>query len=193
MNLKPSLFAVLILFNFSKIQAQLKFPVTNNELRNNLQKIIADFPRQLTDIRGEILTQNPQSTEFASLLKMEGTQSNTITQYNSTKPIYSWQAIVLTTESFDEAVKKYKWLFGQLKAMTVNLDNGHTFTLHGNYDAPEETKLFSSSIFKLIPSAIGLPKLKIEVSLQYYFPEWKVNLLVYEKEREDYEKGPTKE
>ena len=114
---------------------------------------------------------------------------NWVTQYNSTKPIYSWHAAFLTTEDFDEAVKKYKWLYQQLKAMTIKIDGGYSFTLNGDYDQPTESKKFSSSIFKMTPNAVNMPKLKIEASLLFEFPEWKVSLLVYEKEREDKERG----
>jgi hypothetical protein len=34
-----------------------------------------------------------------------------------------------------------------------------------------------------------MPKLKIEASMQFQFPEWRVSLLVYEREREDNEQG----
>jgi len=73
--------------------------------------------------------------------------------------------------------------------MTIALDNGYSFTMSGDYEAPDESRKFSSSIFKLTPNASTMPKLKIEVSMQFEFPEWKVSLLVYEKEREDNERG----
>jgi hypothetical protein len=191
--LKTSLIAFVILFFASQIQAQIRFPVTNNDLRNNLQKVIADFSNQLNSMKGDTLAQNPQTVEYASLLKFEGAEQNTITQYISTKSIYSWQAVVLTTEDFEEAVKKYKWLCKQLKVMTINLGDGYTFSLNGNYEPAVETKKFSSSTFQLTPAATYLPKLKIEVGLQFYFPEWKVNLVVYQKEREDNERGDINE
>jgi hypothetical protein len=34
---------------------------------------------------------------------------------------------------------------------------------------------------------MALKKMKVEVSMQFEFPEWKVLVLVYEKEREDTE------
>ena len=34
-----------------------------------------------------------------------------------------------------------------------------------------------------------MAKLKIEVQLNFEFPEWKVSLLIYDKEREDDEQG----
>lgn len=169
--------------------AQLKMPATNNDLRTNLEKVIADFPHQLSSLKGDTIEINAQSIEFASLLDFKMAPENSVTQYNSTKPIYSWHAALLTTEDFDEAVKKYKWLYQQLKAMTIKIDGGYSFTLNGNYDQPTESKKFSSSIFKMTPNVVNMPKLKIEASLLFEFPEWKVSLLVYEKEREDKDRG----
>ena len=180
-------FACLILA--LQTRAQLRLPVTNNDLRNNLEKVIADFPNALNSIRGDVVANNPQTIEYATLLQFEGAEENTITQYISNKPVYSWQAIVLTTEDFEEASKKYKWLYNQLKVMTIKIEDGYSFNLNGEYEAPTDTKKFSTSTFRLTPASTHLPKLKIEAGLQFYFPEWKVTLTVYQKEREDNEKG----
>jgi hypothetical protein len=169
--------------------AQIKVPVTNNELRTNLQKVIQAFPGHFSDLRGDTLIENPQTIEFASLLDFKTARENSIIQYKSTKPIYSWQAVLINTEEFEEAVMKYKWLYNQLKVMTITMDNGYSFTMSGDYDTPDEGRKFSSSVFKLTPNASNMPKLKVEVSMQFEFPEWKVSLLVYEKEREDNERG----
>jgi hypothetical protein len=173
--------------------AQLKLPVTNNDLRTNLQKVINGFPTHFETLKGDVLVDNPQSVEYASMLDFKTAEENSITQYKASRPIYSWQATILHTEEFEDAAKKYKWLYGQLKQMTVNLESGYSFTLTGTYDAPTESKKFSTSTFRLTPSASNMPKLKIEVSMQFEFPEWKVGLLVFEKEREDNERGQTKE
>lgn len=170
-------------------QSQVKFPVTNNDLRNNLQKIIADYPNQFASLRGDTLEVNPQSIEFASRLDFKMAAENSITQYKGLKPVYSWHAALLSSEEYDEAAKKYKWLCGQLKVMTIKLDGGYTFTLSGDYDAPDDGKKFTSTVYKLTPGASNLPKLKVEATLEFLFPEWKVNLTVYEKEREDNERG----
>ncbi len=94
----------------------------------------------------------------------------------------------MSSEDFEQASKKYKWLYGQLKVMTVKVQD-YSFTLSGNYEAADESKKFSTCIFKLTPNAANMPKLKIEATIQFEFPEWKVKLLVYEKEREDDEQG----
>ncbi|MFL5786995.1 MAG: hypothetical protein ACJ748_03000 [Flavisolibacter sp.] len=189
---RPKLTVVIALFCAITAKAQLRFPVTNNGLRNDLQKVISDYLNDFASLKGNVLVQNPQTVEYASLIQFSGAEENRITKYNSTKSIYSWQAIMLTTENFDDAATKYKWLCNQLKSMTITL-NDNSFSLYGDYEDPVETKKFSTTEFRLLPSATTLPKLKIEVNMQYEFPDWKVNLQVYQKEREDNEQGPAKE
>jgi len=189
---RPNLIVLISLFFMISGYAQVRFPVTNNGLRNDLQKVINDYPKDFSTLKGEVIVENPQTVEYACLLEFSGAESNTITKYNSTKSIYSWQATILTTEEFEDAVKKYKWLYNQLKSMTIILDD-YSFSLDGDYDEPDESKKFSSCIFRLLPSAINLPKLKIEVTMQFEFPDWKVGLQIYQKEREDNEQGATKE
>lgn len=182
------LIAATLLFLSLDSRAQLKFPVTNNDLRTNLSKILSDYPLGFASLKGDTISVNPQSIEFATMLNFQGSEQNTITQYNSKNIIYSWLAVLLTTEDFDEASKKYKWLYNQLKVMTVKVQK-YSFTLSGDFDAPDESKKFCSSIFKLTPNAANMPKLKIEASMQFQFPEWKISLIVYEREREDSEQG----
>lgn len=195
MKISPAKLAVaasLFLFSHSA-SAQLKLPLKNNALRTDLQQVIDDFPKEFATLKGGVQAENPQTVEYQSQLKFSGSENCVITRYTGAKAIYSFQAVMLTTEDFDEAVKKYKWLFSQLKGMTVKVSRDYTFSLAGDYESPEESRKFTSSVLRMLPSAVNLPKLKIEVSLQFEFPEWKVNLLVYEKEREDEERGEREE
>ena len=190
--IRPKLLVAAFMLLSTAIQAQLRFPVTNNGLRNDLQKVIQEYMNDFATIKGEVLVQNPQTVEYASLLTFSGAEGNSITKYNSTKNIYSWQAVMLTTEEFDSASKKYHWLYEQLKAMTIKLGD-YSFSLQGDYDEPNESKKFSDCSFALLPAAINLQKLKIEVTMELEFPNWKVSLQVFQKERNDNEPGPAKE
>lgn len=181
------------LFLSCSLNAQLKLPLKNNALKTDLEQVIDDYPKEFATLKGGVQAENPQTVEYNSQLKFSGSESCIITRYTGAKAIYSFQAVMLTTEDFEAAVKKYKWLFNQLKGMTVKVNRDYTFSLAGAYESPEESRKFTSSVLHMLPSAVNLPKLKVEVSLQFEFPEWKVNLLVYEKEREDDEKGETEE
>jgi hypothetical protein len=176
------------LFLCLKGQAQIRAPFTNNDLRTNLSKVLSDYVTGFAALKADTVTLNPQSVEFTTNLDFKGCEENSITQYNSKNKIYSWQAVLLTSEDFEEGSKKYKWLANQLKVMTVKVQD-YSFTLSGEYNAPDESKKFSSTLFKLTPNASNMPMLKIEASMQFEFPEWKVRLLVYERERDDNERG----
>lgn len=191
MKAKTTLLLLSVLCSLLSV-AQLKLPVTNNDLRNNLEKVVADFPNHFQNLKSEIKANNPQTVEYASTLDFKGSEDNTITQFIGTKQVYSWHALLLTTETFEDAAKKYKWLCGQLKSMTLKFD-GYSFSLDGKYEAADDSKKFSSSTYTLTPASVAHSKLKIEAGLQFYFPEWKVTLTVYQKEREDAERGPTEE
>ncbi len=63
------------------------------------------------------------------------------------------------------------------------------YTLRGAYQTPEESRKFTTSVLTLQAPPTPLQKLKIEVSMQFEFSEWKVSMIVFEKEREDEEHG----
>jgi hypothetical protein len=169
-------------------QSQLiKLPISN-AFRTDVQKVIEQYHQQFESIRGNVLNKNPQTVEYASLLVPEGAQESVITKYSSRqKSIYSWQAVMLTTEDYATAVKKYKWLFSQLKGLNVKYV-ADLYTLRGDYEVPDESRKFTVSTLVLAHPPTPLRKLKVDVSMTFEFPEWKVSMLVYEKEREDDEK-----
>jgi len=84
-------------------------------------------------------------------------------------------------------------LYKDLKNISLTVNRDYTYGLSGDYDAPSESRKFATSVFQLTPSASNLPKVKVELSMQYEFPEWKIFLTVYQKEREDNERGKVRE
>ena len=194
MTAKQLLLVCISFFLLKLSHAQFKLPGTGNaDVRNALERVIADFPKEFSSLKGDVLNTNPQTVEYASLLNFKSAERNIITQHSGKQPIYSWQAQMLTSEEFEAAAKKYKALYGQLKSMTITLNRDYSYGLAGEYDMPVESKKFSSTVFTLQPNASNLPKVKVELSLQYEFPEWKIYLMVYQKEREDAEQGKVKE
>lgn len=195
MKLKTSLlllFALLIIF--IPVHAQLKAAgAANPDLRNALEKVITDFPKNFASLKSEVLNAGPQTVEYASLLSFKTAEQNTITLYSGTEPVYSWQALMYRNEEFEAASKKYRTLYNGLKGMSLTLNRDYTYGLSGKYDSPEESKKFSSTVFQLLPDASNLPNIKVELSMQYELLEWKIYLMVYQKEREDDERGKVKE
>lgn len=191
---KGLFFVLTAVLFFHAAGAQLKLPGTGNaDLRQALEKVIGDYPKDFAALKGEVTASNPQTVEYASRLSFKSAESNTIIQYTGKKPVYSWQAHMFTSEEFAAAEKKYKALYNQLKGMSLRLNRDYDYALSGEYDKPDESRKFSSTVFQLLPAATYLPKMKVELSLQYELMEWKIYLLVYQKEREDSERGRREE
>ena len=185
---QAKLIAIGSILFFTSAKAQFKLPV-NNALRSDVQKLVADFPHGFQSLRGDELVVNPQTVEYASLLKIDKAIECSIIRYSSnSKPVYSWHAVMLSTEDFEEAAKKYKWIFNQLKGMNVTY-TVDKYTLKGTFEAPEESRKFMTSVLTVIAPPSPLQKLKIEVNMNFEFPEWKVTLDVFEKEKDDNERG----
>ena len=180
-----------LLFNFSN--AQLKLPGVNG-IGSDIKKVIEDYPDRFANLLGELIVQNPQSTDYQCNFKVNGAEETTITRYSSKNDnVYSWQSLMLTTESFEKAKQKFKTLYNQLNNLEVNPVGSGSFHLKGTYENPAEEKKFASVLFSLKSADEAFKKLKVEISLQYELMEWKVNVLVYDREREDNERGNTME
>ena len=191
--LKRKLTPFFFLCLSGSVGAQLKLPAAPNSFKSDMQQIVAEFPLQFRGLRGEVLAKNPQTIEYASLLKPQGVMECWVTQYSSgSKPVYTWQATMLSTEDFEEAAKKYKALFAQLKGMNVRYV-ADQYTLQGKIMAPVEERNFMTSVLTVAEAPDPLKKLRVEVTMQFEFPEWKVGLSVFEKEKEDDERGDTEE
>ena len=189
--------AILLSFSASA-QLGLKFPAlktSSNSLplsssfRADFQKVVDEYPRHYASIRGEVINKNPQTVEYLSKVKPDGVEEATIMKYSALgKEVFTWQSVVLVTEDYEAAAKKYKWLYQQLKGMNIKYV-ADQYTLRGPFAEPDESIGFASSVLTHNHPPMPLAKLKVEVQLNFEFPEWKVSLLVYDKEREDDEQG----
>lgn len=189
---KLTILFLISLFIVSTAQAQIRFPAGNNSVRDEIAKVMQDYPNHFKSLAGDILLQDPQSTNFTSTIKISGAEDCSVTKYSSgNKEIYSWQAIMLITEDFEEAEKKYKKLYTQLNNMPLKLDKVQPYRFTALYEPPTESRKFNTILFSASESEVK--KLKLELSMRFEFPEWKVSMMVYEREREDDERGPLKE
>ncbi len=172
--------------------AQLKLSGING-VASDVKKVIEDYPNRFINLMGEVLAQNTQSTDYHCNFTVHGAEEAFITRYPAKKEICSWQALMLTTENFDKAKQKFKSLFNQLNNLSVKTGNG-SFKLKADYQSPEESKKFTSVLFSFEPVNEARKKLKVEIFMQYIEPmEWKVKLLIYDREREDDERGNVRE
>jgi hypothetical protein len=186
---KPLVFAVISIVLQLPAKSQIRLP-TSNPLGTDIRKVIREYPHQFSSLQGNIIQENPQTVDYECIFKVSGAESSSITKYSArNKMVYSWQALMLTTEDFEEAKKKFKSLYSIFNHLAVKMDYGDTFYLSGHYEEPVEEKSFSSSVLTFEKADKITHKMKLEVSLQYEMPEWKVRVIIYERDREDNEQG----
>jgi hypothetical protein len=171
-------------FLFSSAYSQIKIlPVGG--LVSDIKKVINDYPYQFSHITGDLILENAQSSDYQCNLSITGAEESSITRYSAkTKVISSWTAIMLTTEDFEEAKKKFRSLYSQVNGLSVR-----SCKLHGVYEAPVEEKKSSNILFSFDANDESFRKLKVELVLYSDLLEWKVKLMIYDREREDDERG----
>jgi len=168
--------------------AQVKLPVVDNPIKTEMERVVKDYFNQFINIRGEEIAENPQSTDYKSIISLQGSEECSITKYSSTNNnVWSWQAVMLTTEEFSSAKKSFQTLYNQLNNLSVNFEAQTGCSFRGKYATPTEEMKFTSVIFSADSKDEALKPLKIELTLQYKITGWEVRIIVYGKEREDYE------
>lgn len=161
--------------------------VFTNQTHTTLQKVINDYPNKFKNIKGGLIEENPQTTDYSSTVEIPGSLHTVITKYSSAddKEIYSWKCLMMESEDFQLASKKYSELFGQITNSIIKLEGNKPFILNGTYSGPTEEKRFTSSSFSLVPPSGELKKLKVELTMEFLVTEWKVSILVYDNDQED--------
>ena len=190
-SVKPLVLITIVALFCNTADAQLRIPVING-LGNDVKKVIENYPSRFINLMGEKVAESTQSIEYNCNFKVNGAEETSITRYSAKKEVCSWQALMLTTESFDKAKQKFKSLYNQLNNLSVDIDNAKNLHLKGIYETPAEEKKFASVLFYFQPASDAVKKLKVEILMEFAEPmEWKVKVLVYDREREDNEKGKT--
>ena len=162
--------------------------VFTNQTNGALEKVIQDYPNQFKNIKGDLLLSNDREAEYKSVVSIPGSESSTVTQYAGTgRRIVSWQTIMYSNTGFDNAEKKFRELFGEIRNTIVRLEGERPVILNGKYETPEEDKKLTTVVFDILPATGAMRQLKVDLSLVKRDRRWLVVLSVYDKDRRDEE------
>ena len=179
-----------ILFVFS-LSAQV-IPI-KNALQTDIAKVLSDYPNGFKNIIGDEILQNPQSIEFECLVTIKDAIKCRLVKYSSNvKDIYSWEADMIKTDDFETASNKFRTLYNSLQHLSVNI-NGTTAVFKGDYIKPSEAIKFTTIVLDAGDKTPELKKLKLALILEADMLEWEIKIQVYEQEREDKDRGSTKD
>ncbi|MEO6136809.1 MAG: hypothetical protein ABIP35_16765 [Ginsengibacter sp.] len=176
----------VLLFTCLSISAQPKLPKLKPtaSIKGDIEKVARDYYNDFLNISGDTLLHSQNEIEFSSKVLPVGAIESRITKFIDPRT-FIWQATMYKTEDFTEAVAKYKLYYRQLNGTSLKIDVNSSYKLAGEYDSPDEGRGFASSYLKFNGNDDDLKQFKIEVAMNYSFPEWSVRILMYEKEADD--------
>ena len=168
------------------LAAQNKLPVKSGAaITPDIIGVAGDYYDHFFNIIGEKISETESVIEYKSKILPRGAIESTITQIKGLHNVYSWQAVMMNTDDWDEAVAKYKQIYRQLNGAKFSMSDGKTCKIKGPYDAPDDNRAFASSLLEPDVEQKYLRRLKIEVALSYHMPGWIIKILVYEKESDE--------
>ena len=146
-----------------------------------LEKIILDFPSAFANVKGEEILKDDSEIRYESRIELPGTEDCMVNANSTgTKKITNWEAVFITTATYEEAEKAYKKLYHQLIACRFNVKSKTPVSLIGKWISPEPDENFSATILTLSSASGIYRKMAIELELVKMLDEWKVNLRVKE-------------
>jgi hypothetical protein len=180
---------LLIVSCFISLQAQSQFSLSvTGGLRSATEKVLNAYKNQFASIQGDTLSVTSQAEIFTSTVKPDGASVCTLTHYlQEGEAVYTWEALILRTDDFAAASKKYNACCMQLKGITANTGSGQCRFESDFEPTSASNKSFYSTVFRPNTELEPYSKLRLEVLLESDITEWTLRVLVYDNGRKDTE------
>ena len=158
--------------------------VFSNKTNIALEKVIRDYPNRFHNIRGEMISQHAQMSEYKSTISVPGASYCSILKYTvANNDVYNWNCTTFNTPNFMQARAKFKEIYDQIENTIIKIEGQKPFILNAQYRTPTELHNTNYISFELLPAVEEMRNLKIDLSLEKELNIWKVRLSVYEGER----------
>ena len=183
---KPALL-IISFFAIAITQAQLlKKPAPkDNPFEDSLSKVVIDFANNFKNLQSTRLPAEIDADTYLSTICLPGAVHCTIMRYHSVVDnSASWQAIMYAGESYEEAVKVYKNIFGQIKKSKIKGINNNTASFEGTIETADENVRFAVSSLRLNTADIRYTNFVADIELVNNYDGWEVHLNLYKKKKD---------
>jgi hypothetical protein len=163
--------------------AQPAKPLTGDAaFSESLSKIVLDFTYNFINIQGAKMPVDVDADSYRSKVCIPGAIGCKVMRYHSVEDkSASWQSALYAGDSFDEALKAYKKIFGQVKKTSVKGIDATPCGFDGKMDAVDENVGFAVSSLRLKTKDRRYQNLVAEVEITSGYTGWEVRLNVYTK------------
>lgn len=184
--MKNQLLLALLLGACLSAQAQFyKSFVPSPGFTNALQKIVLDFRLDYKNIQGELMYQQGESENYASMIQLPGSKDCQIYRFHSPQDTTSgWQAVMYQGDEFNDAVKAYKNLFRLVRKSQISWIDRSAVHFVGDMDEPTEDRRFAVSTLALDVNDKRYKRFVAEIELSGSMGDWEVKLNLHNKRRD---------
>ena len=172
-------FSGIVSFAFAQ---QPKTASSDAVFSETINKVVLDFTHNFINIQGGKIPADVDADAYKSNVCVPGALGCKIMRYHSVEDkSANWQAGLYEGESFAEALKMYKKVFGQLKKTPVKgIDNTPT-GFDGKMESVDENVGFAVCSLRLKTKNKLYKSLVAEVEITSNYTGWEVHLNIYTK------------
>ena len=160
-------------------QIRLK-PNGSDNFSDSIRKIVHEYRYNFSGLQGAIEANDPGASSYRSKICLPGALQCLVTKYRSQQDkSASWQAVMYSGESYEEAVKKYNQLISQLKKVSfANIDKT-SISLQGKADKPEPDLKFAVTSLRFRTKDALYQFMVADVELVSQYDGWELHLNIY--------------
>lgn len=152
--------------------------VFSNKTQVILEKVIQDYPNHFYHLRGELIGQALQTSQYRSTLQLPGAASSVVTVSGTGTQGSGWSCTILQTTDFNTARTRFAEIYDQLSNSIISTDGQKTYILNGQYEAPAENRNNTQVLFSLLPGVGQMKQVRVELALDRQDSNWVLSLSV---------------
>jgi hypothetical protein len=184
--MKKTILLHFIIFCTVFTQAQSIKPVSkDHSFQDSLNMVVVDFKNNFRNIQSNPLPAEIDADTYQSTICLPGATHCVIMRYHSVVDnSASWQAILYTGESYEEAVNTYKKIFDLIKKSKIKgIDLGPA-GFEGSLENPDENVRFTVSSLRLKAADTRYKNFTADVEIVGNYDGWEVHLNLYNKKKD---------
>jgi hypothetical protein len=182
--MKKTISLLSFLFYSVFLFAQVSKPATpENAFGDALSKVVIDFAANFNTVQGNKMPADVEADCFKSKVCLPGALGCKIMRYRSVEDkSASWQAFMYAGESYEEALKMYKKLYGLVKKTVIKGIDGGSFD--GKMETVDESVGFAVTPLRLKTKGKRYKNLIADIEITSNYSGWQVQLNIYTKKAE---------
>lgn len=148
----------------------------------SLNKIALDFTHNFLNIQGSRMPAEVDADTYMSKICLPGALGCKVMRYHSVEDnSANWQAALYAGDNFEEALKVYKKIFGQVRKTVVKGIGSTPAAFQGKMEPVDENVGFGVSTLRLNTNDNRYKNMVAEVEITSNYTGWEVRLNVYTK------------